>query len=218
MDWKKWLISLLLLIVIGSVILFGGIDLLFSNDIELFYEKIHGGIFFVLLLTLSLMIVQNLLTVFPVVILVLLNQWLFDFWLGFFWSWAGTVIGSIIVFMFSKNWFNSLIKNKRIQELFTRIRRHGIMAVFIARLIPIFPSNLINIASGLSGIGLREFFIGTIFGNMIFVFILSLIGTGFVEENNQQFLYWGLVLVVLMAWGAYVYWKKGFKRKEQAQE
>lgn len=216
MNWKKWFSLIFLLLVVGSVAFFGGIDLLFSNDVELYYEKVNGGIIYILLITLGLMIVQNLITLFPIVILVLLNQWLFDFWWGFAWSWIGTVIAAICVFLFAKHWFTSLIKNKRSQELFTRIRKHGIIAVFVARLIPVFPSNIINIASGLSGISLKQFLIGTLFGNMIFIFVLSLIGTGVVEENNQQLLYWGIALIALLMWGSITYWKKGLKRGERS--
>jgi uncharacterized membrane protein YdjX (TVP38/TMEM64 family) len=217
MNWSKWISLFSLILVTGLVAYFGGVDLLFTTDIERYYEKIDGGYFYVLLLTLCLMIVQNLLTLFPILILVLFNQWLFDFWLGFLWSWIGTVIGALCVFLFAKLWFTSLIKHKRSQELFTRIRKHGIIAVFVARLIPIFPSNLINIASGLSGISLRHFFIGTVFGNLIFTFVLSLIGSGFVEEDNQSLLYWGIILVALMMWGGITYWKKGLRKREHVQ-
>jgi uncharacterized membrane protein YdjX (TVP38/TMEM64 family) len=94
------------------------------------------------------------------------------------------------------------------------MEQNGLIFVFQARIIPFVPTSLINILSGLSSIKFKHFMVGTMFGNLIFFFVLSLIPAGLMEGNMEQNILLGILLVLV---GAVVFFllKKKQKRRKQ---
>lgn len=118
----------------------------------------------------------------PLIVFVLANAAAYGFFLGFLLSWAGTCIGSFIVFLFvrwiaNKRLKRFLQKSKKIQAMLTWVDRHGFGPVFIVLSIPFTPSSLINVVSGLSNISPRSFFLAVMLGKMVMIGIVTFVGT-----------------------------------------
>ncbi|MGV3489377.1 MAG: TVP38/TMEM64 family protein [Tuberibacillus sp.] len=118
----------------------------------------------------------------PLIVFVLANAAAYGFVLGFLFSWIGTVLGSLVVFLIvrwivNKRLKQTLQKNKKIQSMLMWIDRHGFGLVFFVLSIPFTPSSLINVVSGLSNISPRSFFLAVMLGKMVMIGIITLIGT-----------------------------------------
>lgn len=135
------------------------------------------------------MIIQNTFTLVPLILLITINVTFFGFFYGYLWSWFTSIIGSIIVFLIVRYWFQELllpIINKQMNE---KIKENGFVVVFISRILPFIPTSIINIAAGVSSIRFKQFILATLLGNMIYIFALSLIPLGFLSLDFKQFIF-----------------------------
>ncbi|WP_307397663.1 TVP38/TMEM64 family protein [Paenibacillus anaericanus] len=158
------------------------------------------------------MVVQNLFTIIPLILVISVNISLFGFVNGYLWSWVSSVIGGILAFLMARYWFQDLLLkhlNPKYQK-WTKVENKGFLFVFLGRVFPFAPTSLINIAAGVSAVPLRPFIIGTITGNMIFFFAISLIVKGLwsVQLENNILLILGAVIVIL----ALILWRIRSKR------
>ncbi|RFU65362.1 TVP38/TMEM64 family protein [Peribacillus glennii] len=111
-------------------------------------------------------------------------------------SLAGIFIGTLLMFFMARYGFQSwiqrkLIKYPKVQEYETLFETNAFFSILVARLIPVIPSPLINILSGLSRIPWYTFIAATILGKAPAVFIFTAAGTIF--ETNK----WLSVLIYL---------------------
>jgi uncharacterized membrane protein YdjX (TVP38/TMEM64 family) len=60
-----------------------------------------------------------------------------------------------------------------------KIERNGFMYILIARLIPIMPTSVINIAAGISTVKLNHYVAATFVGNTVYAFIIAFITSRF---------------------------------------
>lgn len=174
---------------------------LLQVDLNQIREMSNGNLFLILLIMLGIMVVQNLFTIIPLILVISVNISLFGFVNGYLWSWVSSVIGGILAFLMARYWFQDLLikhLNPKYQK-WTKVENKGFLFVFLGRVFPFAPTSLINIAAGVSAVPLRPFIIGTITGNMIFFFAISLIVKGLwsVQLENNVLLILGAVIVIL---------------------
>ncbi|WP_310194857.1 VTT domain-containing protein [Neobacillus niacini] len=160
------------------------------------------------------MVIQNSFTIIPLIIIITLNYALFGFVNGLIWSWFTSIIAAGIWFFGSRYFFNDWVQKKSNPELLTKMEQNGLLFVFQARIIPFVPTSLINILSGLSSITFKHFIIGTMFGNLIFFFVLSLIPAGLMEGNMEQNILLGIA-IILVGFVFFFRVKKKQKRRKQ---
>ncbi|MEK4510742.1 TVP38/TMEM64 family protein [Paenibacillus sp. FSL K6-2524] len=201
------MISFVILIIV-LIILFksDGFSTLLQVDLNQIRKMSNGNLFLILLIMLGIMVVQNLFTIIPLILVISVNISLFGFVNGYLWSWVSSVIGGILAFLMARYWFQDLLLkhlNPKYQK-WTKVENKGFLFVFLGRVFPFAPTSLINIAAGVSAVPLRPFIIGTITGNMIFFFAISLIVKGLwsVQLENNVLLILGavIVLLVLILW------------------
>jgi uncharacterized membrane protein YdjX (TVP38/TMEM64 family) len=173
---------------------------------------IKENLFFTLAITLIIMIIQNTFTVIPLILVITLNYTLFGFVNGFLWSWFTSIIGAAIIFMGSRYLFQAWVLKKTNTELIDKIEKNGFLFVFQARIMPFIPTSLINILGGVSSIHFKSFIIGTLFGNFIYFFVLSLIPAGLMISNLNDYILEGIILVLIVL---YVIYKKKWKRNKR---
>ncbi|MCQ6274924.1 TVP38/TMEM64 family protein [Bacillus sp. V3B] len=180
-----------------------------SGEFDLIVKE---NLFFTMIITLLIMIIQNTFTIIPLILVITVNYTLFGFVNGFLWSWFTSIIGAVLIFMGSRYLFQGWIIKKTNKELLSKIEKSGLLFVFQARIMPFIPTSLINILGGISSIHFKSFIIGTVFGNFIYFFLLTLIPAGLMITNLNDYILEG---VILMSIALYLIYKKKWKRKKE---
>lgn len=168
-----------------------------------------------LLVMLGVMVVQNLVTVIPLVAVISVNVALFGLPGGFAWSWITSLAGAIVAFAIARFGFQDLVSRRLKREWLERIEENGYLYVFLARLFPFAPSNLINYTAGVSVIPFRHYVASTALGNLIFQLTFSLLVEGLMSEGTGQIVSVAVFAVLLAA--VLVYRRHRNKRAKQKE-
>ncbi|CAH0119277.1 hypothetical protein PAE9249_01776 [Paenibacillus sp. CECT 9249] len=148
--------------------------------------------------------VEAFLPFLPLFIIVAGNASAYGLWLGFFYSWIGSALGSSLVFLLARRFggrFSRYLSNKypKAQRFFSWIERRGFTPLFVLYCLPFTPSFFVSIASGVSTVPKRIFFSAVVLGKAVMVFMMSFIGhdwQGFVSNPWRiVFVAAGLVLL-----------------------
>ncbi|MEA5450145.1 TVP38/TMEM64 family protein [Leptolyngbya sp. CCNP1308] len=97
---------------------------------------------------------------------------------------VGAMLGATAAFLVgrygARSWVDSKIaKNRRFQAVDDAIAQDGRKIIFLLRLSPVFPFNLLNYSLGLSQISLKDYVVGTVGilpGTIMYVYLGSLVG------------------------------------------
>jgi uncharacterized membrane protein YdjX (TVP38/TMEM64 family) len=213
--WKKIIsfigIILIIFLVIHNTETF---QLLRSGDLDSIILSLKDTTFSKFFFTFIIMVIQNSFTIIPLIIIITINYALFGFFNGLIWSWFTSIIAAGIWFICSRYFLNDWVQKKTNPDLLSKMEQNGLLFVFQARIIPFVPTSIINILSGLSSITFKHFMIGTMFGNLIFFFVLTLIPAGFMEGNMEQNILLGIVLVFV---GIVIFYRLKKKQKRRKQ-
>lgn len=213
--WKKIIsfigILLIIFLVIHNTETF---RLLRNGDLDSIIISLRDTTFSKFFFTFIIMLIQNSFTIIPLIIIITINYALFGFFNGLIWSWLTSIIAAGIWFLGSRYFFNDWVQKKTNPELLSKMEQNGLLFVFQARIIPFLPTSLINILSGLSSIKFKHFMVGTMFGNLIFFFVLSLIPAGLMAGNMEQNILLGIALILV---GVVVFYRIRKKQKIRKQ-
>ncbi len=135
----------------------------------------------------------------PLVVFVTINTLAFGLWLGFFYSWLGSSIGSIIVFLLIKKYGQQkfqqrIAKNEKIYNIFHWIKEKGFIPIFFLLTFPFTPSIIVCGLAALSGTRNKEYFSALILGKLIMIFSLCFIGIN-VKNFIQEPVMSGILIV-----------------------
>lgn len=187
---------------------------LLSGDTEAIRSTSKGNISLLLLVTLVLMIIQNLFTIIPLILLISVNVTVFGFSEGYIWSWFTSIIGGMVSFLAARYWFQQFFTKWVRADYQQKLEKNGFMVVFIGRIFPFIPTSVVNIAAGLSSITWKPFVYGTLLGNMIYFFVLALIPLGIMSVNSKSYVYGGVIAAAL---GGVYTWRR-FQKKRQSKK
>jgi len=157
----------------------------------------HNNILLILLIMLVIMVMQNLFTFIPLVLVIATNITLFGFWHGYLYGCFCSVIGSTLIFLSIRYLFQDAFSNLKTKKYQEKIEKNGFLFVLSGRVLPFMPTNLINIASGLSSIKTSHFVIATTVGNMIYGLVLASASFSIILATTHNRLY--LLLIVLVS-------------------
>ncbi|WP_219729940.1 TVP38/TMEM64 family protein [Sodalinema gerasimenkoae] len=118
---------------------------------------------------------------------------------GSLYVFIGAVLGSTLAFLIgrylARNWVaGKIASNPKFAAIDNAVGREGFKIVFLTRLSPIFPFNLLNYAYGVTNVSLKDYVLGSlgmIPGTIMYVYIGSLagslatLGTGAATEDPQ---------------------------------
>ncbi|WP_169865097.1 TVP38/TMEM64 family protein [Sutcliffiella halmapala] len=149
------------------------------------------------------MLIQNLFTLIPIIIIIMVNIMLFGFVNGYLWSVATSVVGALLSFLLYRYWFQSILLRKANASLIKKMEQNGFLFVFNLRVIPFIPSSIINTVSGVSSIKLSQFLLATTVGNMLYLFLLSAIANGLLTEEIQGYIIIGLLFASIPCYYLY---------------
>lgn len=213
-----WIKLISFIALLGAIVLIALNTELFqslrSGDIDTILQTLTASTFDKFFITFIIMVIQNSFTIIPLILIISINYALFGFFNGLLWSWFTSIIGAAIWFYGSRYFFHDWVQRKTNPDLLARMENNGFLFVFQARIIPFVPTSLINIIGGLSTIRFKHFIIGTIAGNFIFFFVLSLIPAGLMSGNADNYI---LLSITLLLLGFVIFFrvkKKGKRMKE----
>ena len=142
----------------------------------------------------AFIIIYNIATLLfiPGSLLTLKGGCLFGFLWGSVYVLIAAIIGATFAFLvgrfISRDWVYQQIGNKpNFQAIDKAVAKNGFKIVFLTRLSPIFPFNLLNYAFGITQVSLKDYILGSIGmipGTAMYVYMGSLIGD--IAMNNPS--------------------------------
>ncbi|NIK80272.1 putative membrane protein YdjX (TVP38/TMEM64 family) [Paenibacillus castaneae] len=186
---------------------------LLHADLDQIRQMTNDNLVLMLLILFIMMVIQNLFTLIPILLVISVNISLFGLWYGYLWSLLTSIVAATITFYAVRLWFQDVV-NKRLKRGWVdKIEQKGYWYVFIGRIFPFVPTSLINIASGVSAVKVKHFIISTAIGNFVYFAILSLIADR-IMFGFEQGLYVGIAVVVIGIIVAGVWKRKKTKKKQ----
>ena len=187
-------------------------QIIISGDLDAIVGK---NVWFILTITLLMMIIQNTFTVIPLILVITVNYVLFGFMTGFLWSWMTSIIGSAIIFLATRYLFQGWVKRKIDLSLRSKIEKSGFKFVFRARIIPFIPTSFINILSGVSSIQFSSFIMATSVGNFLYFFLMILIPAGIMNVQLNDYVLEASILLIILLILFFI--MKGRRKKRQEE-
>lgn len=130
--------------------------------------------------------IEAFLPFLPLIVFVLANGAAYGLLKGFLFSWIGSSLGSILVFLIirklgNKRIFTAIRKNKQVDKVTTWLGRHGFGPLFLLLCFPFSPSSVINVVAGLSKISTQQFILAVLLGKSVMIFSIAYIGSSIFE-------------------------------------
>ncbi|HEX7064924.1 MAG TPA: TVP38/TMEM64 family protein [Bacillales bacterium] len=157
------------------------------------------------ILGISLPLLEAFLPILPLLLFVAANGAVYGFWLGAIFSWIGTCLGAVIVFLLFRKLARGRLKrwlerSRKVRGTLQWVERHGFGPLFLLYCIPFTPSSLVNVASGLSDVSFRSFLIAVMLGKAVMVFMISYVGYDWLDLIQKPFVLLGIAVVVVILW------------------
>ncbi len=169
----------------------------------------------------------------PGSVLTLGAGFLFGVPLGLATAWTGAVVGACAAFLLGRNFAREWVARKvsgnpKFNAIDEAVGREGFKIVFLLRLSPVFPFNLLNYALGLTKVSFKHYalasLIGMLPGGLMYVYFGSAarsiadVAAGNVEKGiaGQIFFWVGLIATILVAGFVTRLAKKSLKVAETA--
>ena len=161
---------------------------IYHNELRLIYTSpetvkqfIAGFGIFAPITFIFLQILQVVVFIIPSSVFTISGGYAFGTVLGTIYSLIGIMIGSIIVFYFSRKlgrpFVEKIINKKELDHFDVFFEKRGKLALFAARAIPmLFPTDVVSFAGGLTSIRLKDYILFSFLGFIPNLFILTLFG------------------------------------------
>ncbi|MBD2385918.1 TVP38/TMEM64 family protein [Cylindrospermum sp. FACHB-282] len=142
----------------------------------------------------------------------------------------GATLGATAAFLvgryLARGWVaNKIAGNKKFAAIDQAVGREGLKIVLLTRLSPIFPFNLLNYAFGITGVSLKDYFIGSVGmipGTIMYVYIGSLAGNlaliGTETQPTNPNLQWAIRILGFIATVAVTIYVTRIAQKALEQE
>lgn len=137
----------------------------------------------------------------PASLLTILGGVLFGLWWGTLLAWAGALLGAAGGFFLGRRLGRPAVDRMlrgRLQHADQVLARHGLVAVLAVRLVPLFPFTPINYTSGLVGVRLRDYALGTAVGIVPGALAYSAVGASGADPRGIAVGGGGLLVLALL--------------------
>ncbi|MCH8118483.1 MAG: FAD-dependent oxidoreductase [Planctomycetes bacterium] len=140
-------------------------------------------------------------------------------YLGTFYTVIGATISSSIPFFFARllgrKFVGKMLSKANKMNICDRfVGKNGFVAVFIMRLIPLFPWDVVNYGSGLCGVRFRDYLLATLIGIIPGSFTYNLIGSSLGQPIDKTKIILVVALVVFLAVISFLY-KRFFSQEKK---
>lgn len=149
--------------------------------------------------------IEAFLPFLPLVLFVMANASAFGLWLGFLYSWLGSCIGALILFLLIRKYgqkrvFSFLSKHPKVRKLMDWVDRHGFGPLFLLLCFPFTPSVIVNIVAALSKISIYQYMLAVAIGKMVMIFTMSFVGYDLHSLITQPYRTAVVFLVIFILW------------------
>jgi len=154
------------------------------------------------------------LTFFPDSILAIASGMIFGLAGGFVYTMIGALCGASLAYLLARYFGRTLLKNffkNKMDIIDSRVKGNGFMIIFLLRLIPLFPFDVISYSAGLSDIKYKDFILATSIGTIPGIFVFTNIGDKSLEIGSNDFYVSLSLLVVLLVGSVFLRKKISFK-------
>jgi len=135
----------------------------------------------------AIYIVQTALSLPGATVLTLASGAIFGSVMGTIYVNIGATTGAVLAFLAARYLFHDAVQNKlgtRLEKINSELEKAGFNYLLSLRLVPIFPFFLINLASGLTKVPLRAFFLATMIGIIPGSFVYCNAGASLATINS----------------------------------
>jgi len=144
-------------------------------------QLIHQGGVFAAGVGFVLLIVVNFIPVLPIPLIAATVGAVFDFWPALLIAWGGATAGAILKFWIERTFLQKqalrLLSHFAMTEVILNfLEKNGFLAVLATRLIPVFPSSIVNLAGAVARIPTRTFVWATVIGKLPTMMAFTLAG------------------------------------------
>jgi uncharacterized membrane protein YdjX (TVP38/TMEM64 family) len=151
------------------------------------------------LMFISLQILHVIIAFIPGDVFYILGGFVFGTPLGFLLSWSGIMLGSILVFNFSrllgKDFVNVFVSKEKIDKISNVLNStKGMIGLFVICLIPMIPKDPLIYAAGLTPVKASRLFLVYGISRIPTVLMLVMIGANTYDQNYSQ----GLILIGIL--------------------
>jgi uncharacterized membrane protein YdjX (TVP38/TMEM64 family) len=158
----------------------------------------------------SLTLVEAFLPVLPLFVFVMANAAAYGLWAGFFYSWLGSCLGALLLFILVRKYgqhrfFSFLNKHPKVRQSMSWIERRGFGPIFVLYCFPFTPSALINVVAGLSQVSMKQFMLALALGKVVMVLMISYVGYDIVSLIQKP------IRTVIAAGVIFLLWYAGKK-------
>lgn len=135
-----------------------------------------------------IIMIETFLPMLPLTAIIVGNVFVLGMWLGFFVSWIGSSVASVILYYiankFSKlDYIKKYKNNKIVNNITTWIHKQGFNSIFISYVCPFIPDFFVTIASGFARVEIKNYVLGMVFGKFVMFLIISYVG----DDINKLF-------------------------------
>lgn len=155
--------------------------------------------------------IEAFLPFLPLFVFVFANAAAYGLLKGFLLSWAGSSLGSILVFLIirklgNRKVFRKIRDNRQVTKVTTWLTRHGFGPLFLLLCFPFSPSSVINVVAGLSKIRTQQFVLAVLLGKSVMIFSIAYIGSSIFEfaQNPVRTIVVGVCIVLFWIIGKYL--------------
>lgn len=166
--------------------------------------------------------IEAFLPFLPLFVFVIANSLAYGLLKGFIYSWIGSVLGSITVFLVirklgNKRIFQKIRKNKTVLQVTNWVEHHGFGPLFILLCFPFSPSSVINVVAGISKVSKLQFFLAVILGKSIMIFSMAYVGSSVMEFAKSPIRTTIILVSIVIFWsfGKYIEGKMKQKKAEK---
>ena len=150
-----------------------------------------------------LMVLVSLVPFAPIPVLATFIGTNHSFLIGLCINLGGTVTGSIVLYLLSKNLLRrvaqkAIYKYRYLERFLNLIYTNGFLAVLIGRLVPLVPSAAVNLIAAISGVPFKNFLIATVLGKLPIIIGFSFAGNQLAAGNWQMLIIITLYLLILL--------------------
>jgi len=163
----------------------------------------------------ALIYVVTSIIIFPNLLLSMAGGAIWGPYLGTIYTVLGATFAALFPFLIAKllgrDFVGQMLKNTKLEICDRFVARNGFVTVLIARLIPLFPWELVNYGSGICGIRMRHYILATFLGTIPGSFTYNLIGSSLGQplDKTKIILIFGLVVMITLFTILYnKYWRK----------
>ena len=149
--------------------------------------------------------IEAFLPFLPLFVFVFANASAYGLWIGFLLSWAGTTVGSYLVFLIIRKYGRArflrfMTKHERVQKLIKWIEKNGFGPLFLLLCFPFSPSALVNVVAGLSDMKKKTYLWALLAGKFVMILTISFIGYDIKALITQPIRTAIVIAVIVLLW------------------